>query len=263
MLKDFNRALKEESRIPCKTMVKKGTLDINIVETTPVIWNNRLYRFEWMRNSFWGEPSNKPNDYGYYRFTDMETEESTPEFAKDHSFGCAHIEGDTAYVHGVYGTGGGNRLDVFWSMDLIHWESKIAFEFPEGWTLYNTSVCKGPDGYMMAIEIGSPPEIVGKPFTIVFAKSGNLIDWEMLPTEDYCYTKDRYSACPVIRYVDGFYYMIYLESLPCHRWLPYIVRTTDFAVFELGIRNPIMFFDDNDKIVQRPEKFSSEQLTPY
>jgi alpha-L-fucosidase len=112
----------------------------------------------------------------------------------------------------------------------------------------------------MTIEIGGPSDICGIPFTIVFAKSQNLTDWEMLPPETYSYTKDRYSACPVIRYADGFYFIIYLESLPCHRWVPYIVRTQDFLEFELGLRNPVMFFDDNDKKVQHPDKFSQEEL---
>lgn len=256
MLKDYNLVLKEGACSPCKSMVKKGTLDINIVETTPVVWENRLWRFEWIRHSEWGGPGN----YGYYRFTNMETDESTPLFAENHSFGCAFIEGDMAYVHGVYGNGGGNRLDVYWSKDLTNWESKIVFELPEEWSLYNTSVCKGADGYIMAIEIGGPVELCQGHYAIVFAKSDNLLDWEMLPPEDCCYTRERYSACPVIRYVDGLYYMIYLEGLPCHRWLPYIVRTNDFIEFELGIRNPVMFFDDNDKKVQHPEKFTKDQL---
>jgi alpha-L-fucosidase len=260
MLKDFNRPLREEARKPCKTLVKKGTLEIGIVETTPVLWKDRLYRFEWIRNTQWGQPFLKPNEIGYYRFTDMETGESTPDFALNHSFGCAHIEGGKAYVHGVYGPGGGNRLDAFWSDDLVHWESKVIFDLPEGWSLFNTSVCKGPDGYIMTIEIGGPADICGIPFTIVFAKSQNLTDWEMLPPETYSYTKDRYSACPVIRYADGFYYIIYLESLPCHRWVPYIIRTQYFLEFELGLRNPVMFFDDNDKKVQRPDKFTQEEL---
>jgi hypothetical protein len=260
-MKDYSIALKNNTKKPCKAMLKKGTLDIGIVETTPVIWNKRLYRFEWIRNNQWGGGYwNNRTGKGFFRFTDMETEESTPGFAYDYSFGSAYIEEDTAYVYGVYGNGGGNRLDVFCSKDLKEWENKKVFEFPSDWSLFNTSVCKGNNCYIMAIEIGSPEKICGKPFTIVFASSKNLIDWELMSPEKYVYTKDRYSACPVIRYVDGLYYIIYLEGLPCHRWVPYIVRTSDFIEYELGIKNPVMFFDDNDKIVQRPEKFSNEQL---
>ena len=54
--------------------------------------------------------------------------------------------------------------------------------------------------------------------------------------------------------------MIYLESAPCHRWLPYIVRSRDLRTFELGITNPITAADDLDKQIYRPEFFSAEQL---
>lgn len=260
MLKDFNDAIKTANKAPIKVMEKKGTLKIGVVETTPVVWKGELLRFEWVRNHSWGKVSGVTRDVGCYHFVNMNTEEETPDFALDHSFGCCHAEGDTMYVHGTRGPGGGNCLDVFWSKDLINWESKTVFEFPEDINLYNTSVCKGPDGYVMTIEIGGTNPIVGRQFTIIFAKSENLIDWELLPTDKYVYLQERYTACPSIRYFNGWYYMVYLEGLPCHRWLPYIVRSRDLLDFELGLVNPIMFFDDDDKMIQHPEKFTQEQI---
>ena len=192
----------------------------------------------------------------------METEESTPPFALNCYFGSAHIEGDTAFAYGESDEPGGHRMDGFWSKDLVNWERKTIFELSDRLRIYNNSVCKGRDGYYMAIELGGDKEVVGKAFTNVFAKSDDLIHWELMDMGKYVYTREQYSACPVIRYCqsDDFYYMIYLESLPCHRWQPYIVRTKDFSYYELGHKNPIMFSDDDDKIVQRPEKFTKEQL---
>ena len=258
---DYISPIRESTIQPGKPIIKKGTLDIGVVETTPVVWKGRLLRFEWIRNNKWAGYWNNHTNTGYYRFTDMETAETTPPFAMDYSFGCAHIEGDTAYVHGVKGQGGGNQIDMFWSKDLVHWQTKNVFTFPEDWSLFNTSVCKGGDGYVMAIEIRGDRQIFGQPFSMIFATSSNLLDWTLLPVERFIYTKDRYSACPVIRYVEGQYYIIYLESLPGHRWLPYIVRTSDFENYELGLKNPIMCCDDEDKTVQRPDKFSAEQLS--
>lgn len=263
MLLDYNQPLKNKILPPRKTMVKKGTLDIDMVETTPVVWQGRLMRFEWVRDRKFGS-GYYGNTEGccYYRFTDMETEQTTLPFARGYSFGSAHIEGDVAYVFGVRGGSGGNVMSVFWSNDMVSWDSRDILTFPDRVTVYNNSVCKGRDGYYMAIELGGDPEIVGKPFTIVFAKSADLLNWELLDMTTHVYTRERYSACPVLRYCadDERYYMIYLEGLPCHRWQPYIVRTADFELFELGHKNPIMFSDDNDKIVQRPEKFTDEQL---
>lgn len=260
MLKDFKIALKTAKVQQKKHMRKLGTVAIGVVESTPVVWNDRLYRFEWVRNHDWGKVDGVTRDVGCYHFVDMETEESTPDFALDHSFGCCYAENGKMYVYGVRGGGGGQVLDTFVSTDLINWEMTECLTFPEDVSLYNTSVCKGPDRYIMAIEVGGSNPMVGVPFTCVFAESQDLINWTLLPTDECSYSRDRYTACPTIRYYDGNYYMIYLEGAPCHRWIPYIVRTPDLKEFELGAVNPIMFFGDEDKKVLKPEKFNSEQL---
>ena len=126
--------------------------------------------------------------------------------------------------------------------------------------IFNTSVCKGPDGYILAIEIGGKHPWVGVGFTCIFAKSDDLLNWELIDPETHSYDKGRYTACPVLRYVDGWYYMICLESMPASRWVPYITRTRDFETFEMGHYNPVMWFDDNDRIVEHPEWFSQEHL---
>jgi len=263
MLLDYTQPLKEKVLPPRKTMVKKGTLDIDIVETTPVVWQDRLLRFEWIRDSHFGN-GYYGNTEGccYFRFTDMHTEETTPAFARNCSFGSAHAENGVMYVYGVSGASGGQVMSIFWSTDLVHWESREILSFSDTLTVYNNSVCKGRDGYYMSIELGGDHEVVGTPFTMVFARSADLFNWTMLDMGDHVYTRERYSACPTLRYCasDDRYYIIYLESLPCHRWQPYIVRTTDFVHFELGHKNPIMFSDEDDKIVQCPEKFTAEQL---
>jgi hypothetical protein len=112
----------------------------------------------------------------------------------------------------------------------------------------------------MAIEIGGKHPAVGRQFTCVFAESHDLIHWTMLDMMEHSYSRDRYTACPCIRYADGFYYMIYLEGAPCHRWIPYIVRSRDLKEFELGVTNPIMWPDDADKQVICPERFTAEEL---
>ena len=259
MLKDYNSTLKT-ARIPTrKRLVKKGTVKINVVETTPVVWQCRLLRFEWLRNSGWGGRGGVKREVGCYHFVDMATEESTGEFAFDHAFGCCYTENGKMYVHGNRGNGGGNVLDTFVSDDLVNWEMSEAVRLPEEINIYNTSVCKGDDRYIMAIEIGGKHKTVGEPFTIVFAESQDLINWQMLDMMEYSYSRDRYTACPCIRYYDGQYYIVYLEGAPCHRWIPYIVRTPDLKNFELGVTNPVMYPSDEDKLLYHPENFTEEE----
>jgi hypothetical protein len=259
MIIDVRNDIKFGKTPPIKRIKKLGTLKIDCVETTPIVWNDRLIRFEWVRHGQMGCQCVVKREVGYYAFFDMETEEQVgADFGMDHSFGACYAENGTMYVIGVRGNGGGNILDLFWSDDLVNWQEKENLRFDEDLKLYNTSICKAEENeYALAIEIGGThPMVGGHPFTIIFAKSSNLFDWEVLPTDTHVFARARYTACPSIRYYDGFYYMVYLEGLPALRWPPYVVRTKDFEEFEIGLNNPFMMFDDNDKLLVHPERFS-------
>lgn len=252
----------KNARIPRRKSLRKlGCLYPGIVEATPVVWKGRLLRFEWDRPGKWlGDPADYP--HGYYRFVDAETWETTPQFAPGHAFGCCYTAGGKMYAYGPKEpVGETHGIDMFVSSDLKTWEmQEDVIRFPEDISVFNTSVCAYPDGYMMAIEIGGKNPVVGVPFTIVFAKSPDLLHWELLPMEEYVYAQDRYTACPVIRWHDGQFYMIYLEGAPCHRWIPYIVRSADLKEYELGLVNPIMYPSDEDKHTIAPERLSARDI---
>ena len=262
MMNDFRERLRQIKSPIRRPIVKHGTIAIGVVETTPVVWEGRLLRFEWVRNHGWGKVKSVTREVGCYRFVDMET--NCPvgaEFALDHSFGCCYAEDGVMYVIGTRGPGGGQVLDLFVSRDLVTWEEREILSFPADISLFNTSLCRGEDGYMLAIEIGGTHPAVGRPFTGVFAHADRPDgDWQMLPMEEYVYDPSRYTACPTIRYYDGWYYIINLESAPLHRYISYIVRTRDFKNYELGDINPVMMFDDGDKRIEHPEYFSAEEI---
>lgn len=260
MLTNLYENLKQGKMPVRKAMKKLGTVKISVVESTPVVWDGKLLRFEWVRNAAWGHRGGITRKVGCYQFVDMADESSLGEFADDHAFGCCIAENGKMFVHGVRGQGGGNIIDTFVSADLKNWEQSVAIELDKNIKIFNTSVCKSPDGYIMAIEIGGENPIVGNPFTNIFARSDDLINWTLLDVDKYCYSRDRYTACPCIRYFDGFYYIIYLEGAPLHRWLPYIVRTRDLANYEAGLTNPIFWPDADDKKVIHPERFTKEEL---
>lgn len=262
MIIDVRNTIKYGKTPVTKRMKKCGTLKVDFVESTPIVWNDRLIRFEWVRNDQWSSQGLVKREHGYYHFVDMETEEEVgAPFGLDHSFGACYAEDGKMYVIGGRGRGGGNILDLFWSEDLINWQEKEVLRFDEDVKTYNTSICKAEDNeYALAIEIGGPSPLVGRPFTIIFAKSTNIMDWELLDPTVHVFSRERYTACPSIRYFDGFYYMVYLEGLPELRWAPYIVRTKDFKVFEIGLINPFMMFDDDDKIIIHPERFTDEEI---
>ena len=252
-----------EARPSGKPAIRKlGTIDCDMVETTPVVWRGKLYRFEYVRDNY------KPNKTGasYFRFVDVATGAATAPFAPGWHLGSAYVEpaqpgdvgagkGDRAYVFGV-NIWNGAEIRVFWSDDLARWSSKTALDLP-GWGIYNTSVCKGADGYVMAFEIGEPPEETGAPYTMRFAKSEDLLHWRLTPS-DCVFSKDRYTACPALRFLDGMYYMIYLEAKPGPTYEPYVVRSKDLVHWESSPYNPVMQFSQEDKIIANP-RLTDEQ----
>ncbi len=243
-----------------KRMVKKGTIAKETVEATPLVWKDRLLRFAWKRVHHRNADGVCVEVTGCYHFVDMATNEEIAIFAEGYSFGSAYTENGKMYVIGTKGGFGSGYLDVMVSEDLKTWEIYPILH-DEKWTIYNTSFCKGEDGYVLAVEISHPIEIAGdKPYTIVFAKSQDLIHWEFLDFDKYVYVKDRYAACPAIRYVGGYYYMIYLETFPAYNSAPYITRSKDLLDWDIAPLNPIMFYDKNDRIVEHPERFTKEEL---
>lgn len=236
-----------------KPVIKKlGTIDCDMVETTPIVFKGRLYRFEYVRTNY---RRNKTGN-SYFRFIDVESGRPTPAFAVGYHLGSAFVERNTLYAYGV-DAWGGTRIEVFWSRDLKQWESRPALTLP-GWGIFNTSVCRGAKGYVMAFEIDKPPEETGQPFTMRFAESDNLLDWKLTPS-DCVFSKDRYTACPALRFLDGFYYMIYLEARPGPTWEPHIVRSRDLVRWESSPFNPVMQFSPEDKIIANPRLSAEER----
>ncbi|MFQ6043325.1 MAG: hypothetical protein ACE5PV_20930, partial [Candidatus Poribacteria bacterium] len=194
-------------------------------------------------------PFSKGEVDSYFRFMDVESGKPTSAFAAGYHLGSAYVQNDTVYVYGV-DTWGAENIQVFWSKDLETWSSEPALTLP-GWGIYNTSVCKGPESYIMAFEIGKPPEETGVAFTIRFAESNDLLNWKLTPSE-CVYSKDRYTACPALRFLDGFYYMVYLEARPGPTYETHIVRSQDLVHWESSPFNPALKFSEEDKKIGNP-----------
>lgn len=234
-------------------IVKLGTIDLDLVETTPVVFNDRLYRFEFVRANY------KPNTTGqsYFRFIDIETGHSTPPFARGYLFGSAFVDGTTMYVTGTGHEGGwnGQKVDMFVSTDLQNWESYTAISDPK-YAICNTSICKAGDKrFVMMFEIGQPPEETGNAFTARFAESPDLRHWTITPPE-CVYAKDRYTAPHCLRYLDGYYYDFYLEAHDGYEMR--VVRSRDLIHWESSPLNPVLKASPEDKKIAN-HRLSAEQ----
>ena len=244
------------------------------MEQTPVILNGDLLIVESME-------ADEVCPHQYIRVRNEKTNAVTAPFGEEYYFASAFAEDGVLYVFATsrfddrpltmyqsedagtwHDPRGGHTVRMFWSSDLERWERRDIITCPDK-RLWNTSVCKGEDGYALALEARANPgkknPAVGVPFTCFFARSDDLFHWTMLPDE-YAYTPRRYNACPALRYARGYYYMICLEALPCQRYAPYIYRTKNFLDWEVGLHNPIMMYGDDDRQVKPGCSLTPEQL---
>ncbi len=234
-------------------------------EMTPIVFHNRLCLIETVHSG----------DHNVGALADAETQEIISTFGPNRHFYSAYCEDDVIYAFGTrQAAGEPDSIRMYVSSDGLNWKEHFLFDRP-GWSFFNTSVCKGPDGYRMAIEIASADEakrwdpdcfnndpVIGHPFTEFFLKSDDLYHWEWLP-DSQCYGKDRYMACPAMRWSEGYYYLICLEELPMYRYAPYISRTKDFLTWEIGLHNPVLMFSKEDHFPKPGIAFTGEQIRRF
>ena len=231
-------------------IVKSGTIDCDLVETTPVVFKNKVYRFEYIRTGY------KENTTGnsYFRFVDHETGKVTNSFAEGYHLGSAFVFNDTVYVTAV-DKWDGERVHIFVSGDLENWNRRLAFELP-GYGIFNTSMTKAEDKYVLMFEIGKPEEVAGERFTALFATSYDLKNWKIL-SPDHNYAKDRYTAPHCLRYLDGYYYDFYLEAYKGYEIR--VVRSKDLINWEPSPLNPVLKASPEDKKIAN-RKLSDNSL---
>jgi lysophospholipase L1-like esterase len=230
----------DENRRPL--IRKLGSLDLDLVETTPIVLSNRLWRFEWVREGYW-DNKRKTN---YFRFRDPKTGEVTEPFADGHEFGSAFVNDGQVYVTGTSNRG---EINVFASRDLKTWEKWNAI--PAGkYGIFNTSLCKAGNEFVLMFEIDKPAAEAGVPFTARFAKSKDLRTWTMTPPE--CnYSKDRYTAPHALRWLDGWFYNFYLEAHNGYEMR--VVRSRDLIHWEPSKLNPVLKNSAEDKRIANPK----------
>lgn len=217
-------------------------------EMTPFVFNSRLMRLELVDDTRGLNPYDE-NISAVIR--DVETGKIISSFGHGCYYFSGYTEDNTVYVLGtksILPEYSGDTIILFESSDLINWKSRELIKNP-GWKYYNTSLCKGDNGYVLVLEAGAPAEYVGDhPFTCFFAESENMKDWTFLDYEKG-YPKDRYIGGPYMRFYNGYYYLFCVTELPCRRYTNYLYRTNDFENWEVGKYNPFLMPSNDDRLI--------------
>jgi len=250
-------------KFPTRPYIRKlGTIECNnIVETTPLIWKDELYRFEVVRRKSFTAKTAQANiswhdvdDSPCLRFIHVRSNASTPLFAEDHTFGFPYVVGDTMYVvTGASKDWGADKLDFFRSTDLVNWEKYSEVHLP-GWKIYNMNIAEKDGVYTLLIEISAPAEEAGRPFTFRFLRSTDMTNWELTPSE-CVFQKERYAGSPYIYAFedDPYFYVGYLEGYPDYRFGHSLARSKDLINWEYSPINPMLMYNEfEDKQIASP-----------
>ena len=171
---------------------------------------------------------------------DLRSGEEVARFGEGHSFVNAFVNGDELNVFASEGTDRDwfQSIYRFTSKDLKTWKRELAIPQEGGEHLFNCSVCRDEQGYLMAYESNLPVQ-----FCFKFARSRDLSKWDKIPGLVFAGQDGKeYSACPVIRYFAPYYYVIYLHAaIPGHKgWVSFLARSKDLVAWELSPMNPIL-----------------------
>ena len=217
---------KTTSRLTDRELIRR-----DLCELTPFVWKGKLCYLESIRPAAWGKPSDH-----YLILVDAESGRELGRTGQGYGLACLLLHKDTFYLFASHLEDGHWRnVTMFKSADLTHWDSKVVVK-GENEEIFNTSVCPDKDGFVMAYESNDPAY---PPFTIKFARSADLEHWEKVP--DGMFGTNRYTACPCIRYVDGWYYVLYLEQrTPRWAFETYVTRSRDLRRWELSAANPVL-----------------------
>ncbi len=213
-------------------LIKEDRYISDSCESAPFVFNGSLMLMECIRPPTGGER----RDY-FIEITEVKTGRQISRFAYGYGLASLVVEDGQVWVFASrWEDGTWNDVTLFRSTDLSTWSSRKVLEQGRGEHIFNTSVCKDADRYVMAYETDDPRYV---PFTVKFARSNDLVNWDKIPGA--LFGPDRYAACPCLRYSDGWYYMLYLEHLSPRWWFEtYMVRSKDLRTWFPSPRNPIL-----------------------
>jgi hypothetical protein len=208
------------------------------MENTPIVFNSRPL----LVLNYRDDTKNKTDAYKrsmYLYILDLATGREVTRFGEGHSFANAFVNGPELNVFASEGTDRDwfQSLYRFSTTDLKTWKRQLAIPQAPGEHLFNASVCRDDQSYLMAYESDKPVS-----FCFKFARSSELAAWKKLDGLAFTGVGGEYSACPVIRYVAPYYYVIYLHAAVAEHkgWVSFLARSKDLAAWELSPFNPIL-----------------------
>ena len=216
------------------------------MENTPVLYKDRpllVQNFRYRK----AEDQEK-----FYLFIeDLVTGRQIARPATGFGFVSAFVNGDEMNVFGTMNTNKEWTKDIyrFSSKDMKAWKQEKVVARDGDEHLFNTSVCRDDQGYVMAFESNKPVQ-----WSFRFARSKDLSKWETIRGVEFSDVAEQ-TACanPTIRYFAPYYYVMYGGGrwkgpgtryqylLPETKYVTLLARSKDLVAWELSpTRGPML-----------------------
>lgn len=228
-------------------IVKRGYLNSPLVETTPFVFKDKLYRLEsWQK--YWDlpglPPPNTQSEQDAVRVWDVGAGKLVATPLTNHGFASCLVWEERVYVFSASWDRPGRKagtIDMVSSADLVTWTKPVAIWHAEpGENLYNVAVCRDKDRFVLLYESDDPKYV---PFTFKYCTSSDLTSWTRI--EGAFYGREKYVGGPALYWFDGTYYTLYLQDLG-GRWETRITRSKDLVHWEdAPAGRPFITFDMN------------------
>lgn len=224
-------------------------------ETTPFVWNGRLYSLENFTRS--ADFPGQPVDYRMHEdgcfIRDVETDTRLAYPWLNHYFSTLNVFNDQLIL-----VGGDYEWDRPWwhirriqmmtSGNLTTWSQPVTIlEANEHESLFNNAIVYDGEKYILLYETDDPE--LGPKFTFRFAISHDLLHWEKLPTE-FSYGRAKYVGGPGLYWEGGCYYLLYLaETFGKYGfWDTRIARSKDLKNWEDAPQGRSFLYPDTSHI---------------
>jgi alpha-L-fucosidase len=124
----------------------------------------------------------------------------------------------------------GNQILMSKSADLFNWSAPVvAYQLPANVGSGNTSVTQTPEGFVMAYDFDNPRYFK---YSYRFLFSTDLVNWSPIGGT---FRAHQYTSCPSIRWVNGEYYLFFLDMAAIPGYTAYftkLARSKDLSSFE-------------------------------
>ncbi len=209
------------------------------MENTPVIFNDRPLLVDNRRGGI-----DDTSGEIWLFVVDLVTGQETKPFGKSFSFVSAFVNGPELNIFATEVTDKDWTHDIhrFTTTDLKTWKQELVIPRKPGAHLFNSSVCRDPQGYLMAYESNLPIQ-----WSFRFARSEDLSHWQDVEGVEFAdLAEQSFCACPCLRYCEPYYYVIYgaqrnsgvgryyQYALPTTLYVALLARSKDLITWELS-----------------------------